>query len=622
MAQDFFPQPMPWWRRGCGWLLSLAVLALLVLLLVAWGRAAWQAETWRAPSPTPTPAFTSTPTPSPTASATPTATFTPSPTATPLPPLPTAAPPALDPAQGLLVFALQDGPRVQLFAYHPQRARWVRLTQHPHDHLYPRAVEGGRNLLLTANPNREWDLYYLDLTTGRTARLTREPGYQAAAALSPDGVWMVYEGYTEDGHLDLFLRQVRGIQDTPLRLTHDPAADYAPDWSAQGRLIAFVSTRGGTPQVWVADLDRPEVERFHQVSDPEAGLVVGPPHWSPNGRYLAWAQTQAGLAQIYVWDALQPDRAPTILGEGHEARWMPDGEQLAVLVRRPERDFFTLYRWPAGLALPLIPLPGRAYGWAVGVTGLAEPLPETFARAARLTPTPLWVPVSVHPDDVPEGRTVTVPIPGVDAPYPYLSDSADEAFQALRAAARERLGWDPLAGPLTLFTPFTDPQAIPLEHNWLSTGRAFALDPAWLDTGDMVVVREDYGPATYWRVYLRAHNEGEGRPLRGLPWDFAARLDPRDPRVYTEGGAWAPTPPPGQWVDFTALAEAYGWERLPALPYWRGYLPAARFNLFVLREGLSWEEAMAQIYPERVWTVPEWLAPATPTPTVTPTATP
>ncbi len=617
MASAPVSTQVPWWRRGCGWLLSLSVLALLLALLWAWGQAARRAVP-RTPSPVPT-TPTASATPPPRASATPTSSPTPMPTATPAPPLPTSPPPTLDPAQGLLLFALQDGPWVQLFAYHPQKARWTRLTQHPHDHLYPLAVEDGRNVLVAANPNGEWDLYHLDLRTGRTIRLTWEEGYQAAAGLSPDGVWMVYEGYTADGHLDLFLRQVQQVDDTPLRLTRDPAADYGPDWSAQGRLIAFVSTRGGSPQVWVADLDRPEAERFHQVSDPAQGVVVGEPRWSPDGRYLAWAQRQDGLAQVRVWDALHPTARPRVLGEGHAVRWMPDGEQLSVLVRRPEGDFFTVYRWPEGLALPLVPLPGRAYGWAVGVTGLQEPWPETFARAARVTPTPLWVASQVQAEDVPAGRTVTVPVDDVDAPYPYLSDAADEAFVALRQAVRQHLGWDPLGGPLTLFVPFTDPQNIPLEDNWLPTGRAFALDPAFLERGDMVVVREDYGPATYWRVYLRANARGRGRPLRGLPWDFAARLDPRDPRVYTQGGAWASQPPPGLWVDFTALAEAYGWERLPALDYWRGYLPAARFNLFVLRQGLSWDEAMAQLYPERVWTVPNWLVPATPTPTATAT---
>ncbi len=611
------------WRRGCGGVLALSVLGLLMALMGWWAWWRWQtalAVTPRPLEPTPTIA-TPTPSATPSPSATPTATAIPTATATSAP-LPTAVPPALKPEEGVLVFALQDGPWVQLFAYHPQKARWQRLTQHPHDHLYPIAVNGGRHLLLAANPNGEWDLYLFDLGTGRTTRLTWEPGYQAAAALSPDGVWMAYEGYTDDGHLEIFLRQVQGIDDTPLRLTHDPAADYGPSWSAQGRLVAFVSTRGGTPQVWVADLDRPEVERFHQVSDPEAGVVVGEPHWAPNGRFLAWAQRKDGLSQVRVWDALHPDAPPVAVGEGSMVRWMPDGEQLAVVVRRPEGDFFTLYRWPAGLALPLIPLPGRAYGWAVGVTGLQGPLPETLARAARITPTPLWVPVVVHPQDVPAGRTVTVRIADVDAPYPFLSDAANEAFDALRAATRERLGWDLLAGPLTLFVPFTNPQAIPLEQHWLSTGRAFALDPGLLDSGDMVVLREDYGPDTYWRVFVRVREGGQGRPLRGLPWDFAARLDPLDPRAYTAGGAWAPQPPPGDWLDFTALAEAYGWERLPALSYWRGFLPAARFNIFVLRQGLSWEAAMAQLYPEKVWAVPQWLAPGTPTPSPTPTATP
>ena len=80
-------------------------------------------------------------------------------------------------------------------------------------------------------------------------------------------------------------------------------------------------------------------------------------------------------------------------------------------------------------------------------------------------------------------------------------------------------------------------------------------------------------------MYLKpeAQDGSQGHPLTRPVWDF-------------DVGQEVP-PPPGFWVDFTALAAAVGWERLPALPYWTSYSPASRFNLFVHRAGLSWEEA-------------------------------
>ncbi|NPA06347.1 MAG: hypothetical protein GXO54_02965 [Chloroflexi bacterium] len=586
-------------RRGRRLLRGLLVLAWLLVLAVAWRyRALWLPRLRAtALAPTPIPIPTMLPTPSPTASPTP----SPSPSSlAPRAAHPTAAQPdwALE---GLFIFALREGPHIQLYAYHPQGLHWARLTADPYDHTDPVLAIDGRALFFSANPDGNWDIYLLDLATGTVQRVTHEATYQAAASPSPDRLWMVYEMETQDGGIDLFVRQIQRPDETPARLTHDPAPDYAAAWSPQGRLIAFTSTRSGTPQIWVADLDRPAAERFHQVSLDEEGPATQAA-WSPDGRYLAWGQTRAGLSQIWIWDASAPTLPARALGEGTWARWLPSGQALAVVVRRPEADYFTVYHLDGRLLVPAQPIPGRVSGFVAGVTALPWPLPEAYAAAAQQTPTPLWTPATVQPTEpVPAGRAITVPVPGSQAPYPYLSDLVDEAFAALRQAVQQAAGWDALAEAV-LYWPITRPQEIPLETSWLSTGRAFALPDRWRQEGKLVVYREDYGAQTYWRVYLRvADAYPGGRPLRGAVWDFDARARATDPMIYAQGGAYNPYPPKGYWIDFTDLAEAYGWERLPALPYWTAYLPASRYNQFVLRQGRTWEQAMQELHAPGVW---------------------
>jgi len=41
----------------------------------------------------------------------------------------------------------------------------------------------------------------------------------------------------------------------------------------------------------------------------------------------------------------------------------------------------------------------------------------------------------------------------------------------------------------------------------------------------------------------------------------------------------------------------YGFERNGALGNWRSYFQGTLFNQFVFRQGLSWQEAMLQLYP-------------------------
>ncbi|OGO11380.1 MAG: hypothetical protein A2Z66_05825 [Chloroflexi bacterium RBG_13_66_10] len=141
----------------------------------------------------------------------------------------------------------------------------------------------------------------------------------------------------------------------------------------------------------------------------------------------------------------------------------------------------------------------------------------------------------------------------------------------------------------------------------------------------MEVVREDFGAETYWRVFVRTSPQDGtlGEPLRQLPWDFQARFT-GDPEEYDAGGARKAALPTGYYVDFTALAEDYGFHRLAALSTWRTFYPAVRFNEFAMTDSLDWMSAMLEIYPASAILTPTPFRTPTPTPTrtVRPTPTP
>jgi len=584
-------------------------LGLLIFLALA-GLAAWQLPRHLSPL------APATATPSPTWAPSPTATATATPTPSPPPGTPLPTPTSLHFPDGLTVLAIQDGPFSQLFAYHPQKFPLTRLTAEATDHITPALSPDGRTLAYAARAAQGWDLFLLTLENGQTTRLTTDAAYDAAPTWSPDGLWLAYEHY-DNNNLDIFIRDRNGEQ-APIRLTTHAAADFSPAWAPQGRLIAFVSTREGLPQIYIANLDKAAAERFLRLSRPEDGPARHP-SWSADGRYLAWSQTTQGMPTIYLWDAAHPQNPPQPVGMGWWPQWSPDG-LLAAIVRLPNHDALTAYDPDRGLALPLLDLPGTVTGFTLAATALPWPLPAAFQNAAQLTPTPVWQPVT-SPNNT-NHRLEVVPIPKLKAPYPQLSDAADEAFEALRQILAQKAGWDVLGTLENAYVPLTAPLPAGLGQDWLYTGRAFALPTSPIQAGWMVVVREDLAPYTYWRVYVRAAKQDGtlGQPLHALPWDFNARFS-GDIAAFEQGGKYAQAVPPGYWVDVTALAQALGWERLPALPDWRTYIPGARFNEFVLKGGLTWQEAMSQLYP------PEAVITPTPHPTanipiVPPTPTP
>ena len=75
---------------------------------------------------------------------------------------------------------------------------------------------------------------------------------------SPDGQ-IVYTAM-DSGNVDIYTVDPRTGERR--RLTSDPAADFHPDVSADGTMVAFASERGGAPGVWVMSIDGTQPRRL------------------------------------------------------------------------------------------------------------------------------------------------------------------------------------------------------------------------------------------------------------------------------------------------------------------------------------------------------------------------
>ena len=214
-------------------------------------------------------------------------------------------------------------------------------------------------------------------------------------------------------------------------------------------------------------------------------------------------------------------------------------------------------------------------------------------------PEPLWTDTrSITSDET--GRFGFVPLTDVQAPEPFLSDTADNSFAQMRVITKKKLGWDILSTLENASLSVTTESIPGISKNWLYTGRAISLNMAPYEAGWMLVSREEFNGEVYWRVWLRCqHQDGTcGVPLRTQTWDFSARYL-GDPSAYEKGGK-VTSMPPGYWLDFTDIARRFGWERLPSESNWRTYFQGIMFNQFVFRQGKTWEQALRELYPTEV----------------------
>ncbi len=526
-------------------------------------------------------------------------TGTPAPTEIPVTPTPTVSGANIVglQEQGVMILSLADGANYHLFAYNPQYLPLLRLTDGDSDDVSPAVSPDGTRIAFSSRRNGAWDIYLLEIASGNITQLTNTPQYEGAPTWSPDGQWLAYEQYVKTGNLDIFLLEVNHPENAPLQLTDDPAADFSPSWMAggAGREIAFVSDRSGNDEIWIARLDNFK-ERFINVSL-DADSEDTHPVWSPDGVYLSWAKRNGGDASIVLWDSSSINSPVKTIGSGDWPVWNHSGKIIASRVRLPNLTALSSYEINTGqINIPLIRLPGPLQGldWRTGeITRIIE---TRLAEAPSPQAAALWNPV-LQRNPLPQGRDGLVSLDGVAAPAPFLLDTVDDSYIALRYRIGSQIGWDFLNSLSSAFMEKDTPADPGYINSWLSTGRAFEINDLPMNSGWMALVREEFGTQIYWRIFLktRMQDGSQGRPMTDRAWDIISR-NSGDPTVYETGGKEIGVPQ-GYWVDFTEWANRYGWERFPALSNWITYYPGARFKLFAMTEGIDLITALNQIYP-------------------------
>ena len=184
-------------------------------------------------------------------------------------------------------------------------------------------------------------------------------GASATAALLPDANWNV---------------------ELPALLTGDTDPAVSPD----GHRLAFVSTRDGNPEIYVADARTGEVRRLTR----DLGRADRRPAWAPGGRSIAWQSGRPGAADLYVMRADGFRKRLLVGGPGDDAEptWSPDARRLAFSSNRGGRRQLWVVAAGGGEPQLLASLPGRAWSpsWSPGGGRIA------FARESAGN-SDLWV---------------------------------------------------------------------------------------------------------------------------------------------------------------------------------------------------------------------------------------
>jgi len=201
------------------------------------------------------------------------------------------------------------------------------------------SVDGQSILFATYALGNGPQLAVYSLKSNHFERFLNYPGTYTSPEYSPDGKRVAF-ALTKNGNVDIYTADRNG--DNLLRLTNHPAIDTAPSWSPDGREIAFSSDRGGNPQIYIMDAEGGNVRRLTYEYKYNAS-----PKWSPKGDLIAFVTLQSAGFQIYLIDVTGENL--TCLTDNKASyespSWSPNGSHLAFASNRSGQwDIYTMLR--------------------------------------------------------------------------------------------------------------------------------------------------------------------------------------------------------------------------------------------------------------------------------------
>lgn len=214
----------------------------------------------------------------------------------------------------------------EIFVADYDGANAFQLTQDGTIARSPAWQPGHRTLFYTSfRPGRPC-IYSHDLASGARSPISNFNGMNDGAAVSPDGTKIAMV-LSKGGSPDIWVGNVDG---SGLRqLTSTREAESSPCWSPDGRTLCFSSSEGGGTRLQLVDLSGGTMRPL------SIGGLRGAtePDWSPDGKWIAFTRMGGGK-NFELYRVAAKGGVAERIGDGEDPSWAPNSRTLAVIRRQ------------------------------------------------------------------------------------------------------------------------------------------------------------------------------------------------------------------------------------------------------------------------------------------------
>lgn len=159
------------------------------------------------------------------------------------------------------------------------------------------------------------DIYIMNIKSKNIQNLTDQPAWDFSPTFSPNGRWMAYVADRDIYLMNSTTKERRWLTE-----------GNAPEWHPDGESIVFVSRRSGKSNIYKTDINGGKIQKLTNEA------ANGSPTWSPDGEWIAFSSNRGGGLFLSIYVMTTEGRKQRRLAQGRNPVWSPDGKQIAYIL--------------------------------------------------------------------------------------------------------------------------------------------------------------------------------------------------------------------------------------------------------------------------------------------------